>query len=118
MQLSALSFAPNLLQNKPVGAQTTLASVQLTSSKADSFTPSAKIRQGNIEEGIIVGTEEVLSKGLEATGTVIKNLAEVKSNMLPETIGSAKHNLSAPVVDLKDPVVAKFLRIITQDEQY
>ena len=50
MQLAALSFAPNLLQNKAVGTKATLGSSSLTSSKADSFTPSAKIRQGNTGE--------------------------------------------------------------------
>ena len=63
MQLSALPFAPNLLQNKAVGTKATLGSHPLTSSKADSFTPSAKIRQGNSEESL----ERPFAKIVETT---------------------------------------------------
>jgi hypothetical protein len=115
MQLSALSFAPNLLQNKAVDTKATLGSHPLTSSKADSFTPSAKIRQGNSEEKAIIAGEELLSKGLNTTETALQNLVEV---VLTKTTGTGKHNPSASTVDLNDPEVKEFLRVNTGDEQY
>jgi hypothetical protein len=63
MQLAALSFAPNLLQNKAVGTKATFASTALTPTQADSFTPSAKIRQGNSEESL----ERQFTKIVETT---------------------------------------------------
>jgi hypothetical protein len=81
MQLSALSFTPNLLQSKPVDTKVAL----VTPSQADSFTPSAKIRQGGSRDAVERSAEQLVAPIFGVFDRLRQHLTAVMSqNILPK----------------------------------
>jgi hypothetical protein len=111
MQLSALSFTPNLLQSKPVDTKVAL----VTTSQADSFTPLVKIRQGTSPEVKELSLARKIATGIRTLCEALVKSMSTAQEKLPLRV---EEKLSEPIDTTEEARIQAFYRSVTEDEQY